>query len=147
MATTDIAQDKVRRMRQALSLTRPDRMPLDAIHQQGRKVLYVSDGNYLPVLDDLLALGPDGLYIESTAMDPAELMGRAGPDKLYMLKSDARNIDWGTPDDIRRELLKLRDLHQHYPGILMYPGGSRKPENVQAFHRYYQELLVYDGQR
>ena len=115
----------------------------DAIHARGRKVLYLSDGNYLEVLDDLLALGPDGLYIESTSMDPAVLMRRAGPDMIYLLKSNSRHIDHGTPDDVRRELIRLRDLHRDFPGILMYRGGSRQPECVEAFERCYRELLVY----
>jgi len=115
----------------------------DAIHEAGKKVVYVSDGNYLPVLDDVLANGPDGLYIESTSMDPAELMARAGRDMIYLLKSDSRNIDHGTPEDVEQELLRLRVLHAEYPGIIMYRGGGRIPENVQAFERYYQEFLVY----
>ena len=68
---------------------------------------------------------------------------RAGPDKLYLLKTDARNLDHGTPEDVRRELLRLRDLHRRYPGLFIYPGGGRKPECVEAFHRCYNELLVY----
>ncbi len=116
----------------------------DAVHAHGRKVLYLTDGNYLEALDDLLALGPDGLYIESTSLDPAELMRRAGRDKLYMLKSNTRNTDHGTPEDIRHELLRLRSLHQEYPGIFMYRGGGRKPECVEAFERCCQEFLVYD---
>lgn len=115
----------------------------DTIHAAGKKVVYVTDGNYLPVLDDVLANGPDGLYIESTSMDPAELMGRAGRDMIYLLKSNSRNIDHGTPEDVRRELLQLRELHAEYPGIMMYRGGGRIPENVQAFERYYREYLVY----
>jgi len=115
----------------------------DAIHEAGKKVIYVSDGNYLPVLDDVLANGPDGLYIESTSMDPAEFMRRAGPEMIYMLKSNSRHIDHGTPEDVRRELLQFRELHEQYPGIITYPGGRRLPENVQAFNRYYQEYLVY----
>ena len=116
----------------------------DAIHEAGKKVVYVSDGNTLPVLDDLLANGPDGLYIESTSMDPAEFMARAGKDKIYLLKSDTRNVDHGTPEDIRQELLRLRELHREYPGIIMYRGGNRKPENVEAFNRYYRDYLVYE---
>ena len=115
----------------------------DAIHDAGKKAVYVSDGNYLPVLDDVLDNGPDGLYIESTSMDPAELMGRAGKDMIYLLKSDSRNMDHGTPDDVEREMRRLRDLHAEYPGIMMYRGGGRIPENVQAFNRCYQEYLVY----
>ena len=116
----------------------------EAIHESGRKVLYVCDGNYLPFLDDLLAAEPDGLYIESSSMDPRELMSRAGRDRLYLLKTSNQNIDMGTPDDIRVELEQLRELHCDYPGICMYRGGGEPlPGNAEAFTRYYEELLVY----
>ena len=116
----------------------------EAIHQQGRKVLYISDGNYLPFLDDLLAAGPDGLYIESSSMSPREVMSRAGRDKLYLLKTSNQNMDFGTPETIRTELEELRDLHRDYPGIFIYRGGGDPPpENAEAFRQYYEELLVY----
>lgn len=116
----------------------------DAIHAQGKKVLYVSDGNYLPLMDDVLATGTDGLYVESSSMDPAEVMRRGGKDKLYMVKTDNRAVDFGTPDDIRREVEKLRRLHEEYPGIMMYRGGGNPPPgNAEAFEQAYNELLVY----
>jgi hypothetical protein len=114
----------------------------DVIHEQGRKAVYLTDGNYLDLLDDILQLGPDGLYIESTSMDPVVFLHRTGRDKLYMLKSNTRNIDHGTPEDIRNEIMMLRDLHQQYPGLFMYHGGT-KAENIEAFWRYYREFLVY----
>lgn len=117
----------------------------EAIQEAGRKVVYISDGNYMPVLDDILATGPDGLYIESTSMAPATFMARAGRNKIYMLKSDSRNIDLGTAEDIRAELTQLRDLHVQYPGMFMYRGGGNpRPGNVETFVRYYEELLVYE---
>ena len=76
----------------------------EAIHEQGRKALYISDGNTFQVLDNLLETGADGLYIETTSMDPETFMQRAGRDKLYMVKSDSRNIDLGTVEDIRAEV-------------------------------------------
>ncbi len=115
-----------------------------AIHERGRKVLYVSDGNYAPVLGDILEAGPDGLYIESSSMDPGEFMRRAGPDRMFLIKTDSRNIDFGTAEDIRRELLRLRELHQEFPGMMMYRGGGNpRPGNAEAFEQYYRELLVY----
>lgn len=121
------------------------RRMFDAIHGKGRKALYVSDGNYMPVLDDILETGVDGLYIESTSMDPEEFMCRAGRDKLYLVKSDSRNIDFGTPDDIYKEVKKLSKLHQEFPGMMIYRGGGNpKPGNVEAFNRYFQKLLVYE---
>ncbi len=116
----------------------------DRIHECGRKAVYVCDGNYLSLLDDILELGPDGLYIESASMDPAELMGRAGHDKIYLLKSNAWNLDHGTPEDVWEELGRIRQLHSEYPGMIMYRGGNRKPECVSAFDEAYNELLVYD---
>jgi len=117
----------------------------DAIHEKGRKVLYVSDGNYMPVLDDILMTNPDGLYIESTSMDPGEFMRRAGKDKFFLVKSNSRNIDFGTPEDIYKELKALHELHDEFPGIMMYRGGGNpKPGNPEAFNRYFQELLVYE---
>jgi hypothetical protein len=115
-----------------------------AIHEAGRQVLYISDGNTLPVLADLLATGPDGLFIESSSMDPAEFMARGGPDKLYLIKTDNRAVDLGTPEQVRDELRKLRDLHQDYPGMMIYRGGGAPtPEQAAAFDRAYLELLVY----
>ncbi|MBD3181008.1 hypothetical protein GF312_01880 [Candidatus Poribacteria bacterium] len=115
------------------------------IHAKGRKILYISDGNYLPVLNDILATNPDGLYIESTSMDPEEFMRAGGKDKLYLIKSDSRNIDFGNPEDIHNELKKLHRLHEEFPGMMMYRGGGKpKPGNAEAFNRYYQELLVYN---
>ena len=117
----------------------------EAIHEKSRKAMYVSDGNYMQVLDDILEAGADGLYIETTSMDPGEFMRRAGRDKLYLIKSDSRNIDFGIPDDIYEELKKLRELHEEFPGMMMYRGGGNpKPGNGEAFNRFFQDLLVYE---
>jgi hypothetical protein len=116
-----------------------------AIHAAGRKVLYVGDGDYADVLEDFLALRADGLYVESSSMDPAEFLPRAGSGKLFLLKTDNRNIDFGTPEDLRREFAKLRELHQDFPGMMIYRGGgSPAPGVVEAFAELYAELLVYE---
>ena len=116
-----------------------------AIHEAGKQALYISDGNYFPVLADILTTGPDGLFIESSSMDPAEFMARGGPEKLYLIKTDNRAMDMGTPEQVREELRSLRDLHQQYPGMMIYRGGGNPtPELAAAFDRAYQELLVYD---
>jgi len=116
----------------------------ETIHKHGCKVLYMGDGNYLPFLDDLLSAEPDGLYIESSSMDPGEFMARAGRDKFYLVKTSNQNIDVGTPGDIRAELKQLRDLHREYPGISMYRGGGEPASgNAEAFVGGYEELLVY----
>lgn len=64
-----------------------------AAHERGRKGLCMRDGDYSEVPDDLLALGPDGLYVESSSMDPGDPMRRAWRDKTYLIKTDSRIID------------------------------------------------------
>jgi hypothetical protein len=120
----------------------------DAVHSLGGRVLYISDGNYLDALPQILDAGPDGLYCESSSMDPAELLPRCGRDKLYMVKTDSRTMDQGTPGQIRGELIKLRGLHREYPGMFIYSGGGNvNPANEAAFRSLYDELLVYgEGQ-
>ena len=116
-----------------------------AVRTRGRRVLFISDGNYSPVLDDLLALNPDGLYVESSSMNPRDFMHRAGREKLYLIKTDSRLIDVGAPEEIRNELAVLRELHAECPGMLIYRGGGNpRPGNAEAFERGYQELLVYE---
>ncbi|MDX1359661.1 MAG: uroporphyrinogen decarboxylase family protein, partial [Clostridia bacterium] len=117
----------------------------DAIHEKGKKVLYISDGNYLDALPDIMANGPDGLYVESSSMDPGVLMNIAGRDKLYLIKTDSRITDYGNPGEIREELLKLRELHDEFPGMMIYRGGgSVNKANAREFDRLYAELLIYD---
>ncbi|HJN15962.1 MAG TPA: hypothetical protein QGH10_10745, partial [Armatimonadota bacterium] len=115
-----------------------------AIHACGRKAVYMSDGYYVEALPDLLACGPDGFMIESSSMDPAEFCPRAGADKLFLIKTHNQNMDFGTPGDIEAELRKLGDLHEDFPGMMIYRGGGNPPpENARAFTELYEELLVY----
>ncbi|MFA7674307.1 MAG: hypothetical protein WCY62_10705, partial [Clostridia bacterium] len=69
---------------------------------------------------------------------------KGGPDMFYLIKTNSRNIDIGTEEDIYNELKMLRDIHQKYPKIWSYSGGGRiNPKNEEAFRRIYNELLVY----
>ncbi len=116
----------------------------DRIHENGKMVLYITDGNYLKIIDELLLLEPDGLYIESTSIDPAEVMEKGGKDLFYLLKTNSRTMDFSTEEDIKREVLAIRDLHLQYPKIFSYiGGGSVKPENKEIFWQYYEKYLVY----
>ena len=119
---------------------------VDVCHAAGKKVLFVSDGNYLPVLDDILATGMDGLAIESSSMDPAEVMARAGSNRFYLVGVDNRVMDFGTPDDVYAQVRKLHRLHQQFPAMWMGRGGSvaKDHRNAIAFARY-SSMIFGDG--
>jgi uroporphyrinogen-III decarboxylase len=115
------------------------------VHDKGKKVVYISDGNYFQLIDDILDTGPDGLFIESSSLEPEEVMRAGGNKLIYHLKTDNRNIDVGTPEDIYEEIKRIRELNEKYPAIFMYRGGGNKNEkNIRAFDKKYQELLVYE---
>ncbi len=117
----------------------------DKIHENGKKVLYITDGNYMKAMDDILAIKPDGLFIESTSIDPADVMEKGGPELFYLLKTNARTMDFGNEAEIKDEILKIRDLHSRYPKIFSYMGGGLvKPENKEIFQKYYRNYLIYD---
>jgi len=117
----------------------------DKIHENGKKVLYITDGNYLKIIDDLLLLKPDGLYIESSSIDPSAIMEKGGKDLFYLLKTDSRIMDFGNESDIKSEVMRIQNLHKSYPKIFSYTGGGLvKPENKLIFEKYYNKYLVYN---
>jgi hypothetical protein len=117
----------------------------DKIHENGKKVLYITDGNYARVIDDILELNPDGLYCESASIDPEFVMGKGGPELFYLLKTNARTMDTGGREDILEEVLKIKSLHERYPKIFSYLGGGTvKPENRNIFNEYYEKYLIYE---
>lgn len=114
------------------------------VHEYGKKVLYITDGNYFAVIDDLLKLNPDGLYCESTSISPEFVCEKGGKDRFYLVKTDSRNIDIGTKEDIEREVMMLKKLNHKYPKIFSYSGGGNiNPENEAFFKEMYNKHLVY----
>jgi hypothetical protein len=82
-----------------------------AWHDHGVKVIYHSDGNLWPVLDDLLATGIDGLNpLEPlSGMDAAKVRARY-PHLLLAGGVDASGLlPYGTADQVRAEVRRLLD--------------------------------------
>jgi len=104
-----------------------------------------SDGNLMPILDDLLGLGIAGLHpIEKGAMD-IRAMKREYGDRLCLLGNvDLNILGIGTPAEVEQEVRELiRDIAPG-GGYILTSGNSLasycRPENVlalvEAVHRY-----------
>lgn len=108
--------------------------------------IYHSDGNLLPIFDDLLTLGMNGLAnIEPNAMDIAELKKKYGQRLCLMGNIDLHyTLTQGTPEETAAEVKKR--LEEIGPGggyILASSNGLTaycKPENVLAMN---EALLKY----
>ena len=119
---------------------------VDVCHGAGKKVMYVSDGNYLSVLDDVLDTGMDGLAIEASSMAPAEAMRRAGADRFYMVGVDNRVMDFGTPEEVRVQVEELHCLHRDFPSMWMTRGGAVEHDHPNAVaYAEHCKLLFGDG--
>lgn len=82
---------------------------VDAYHRKGIKVMFHSDGDLQPVLDDLVACGIDGLNPIDIAsgMNPAEIR-RRHPNLVLVGGIDcARLLPFGTPADVRNATRQL----------------------------------------
>ena len=80
----------------------------DAVHRQGRKVLFHSDGNLWEILDDLVAAGIDLLYpVEPLAgMDPYELRRRYPQLILCGTIDVSQLLPFGSPQEIRDQVVR-----------------------------------------
>ncbi len=107
-----------------------------------------SDGNLLPILDDLLSLGIAGLHpIEKGAMDIRALKQRYGQRLCLLGNVDLNILGMGTPEDVDREVRDLiRDVGPG-GGYIVTSGNSLagylRPENVRALSQAVQRYGCY----
>ena len=77
------------------------------------KLAYHCDGNLRAIIPELIEIGVDVLNpIQPACMDPAEIKQRYG-DRLCFWGSldEQHTLPFGTPDDVRREVLsRLRTI-------------------------------------
>jgi len=109
---------------------------IDECHRRGLPYMKHSDGNLYPVLDDLIALGVDGLHpIEPNVMDLADVKRRYG-DKLFLRGNvDCTHVlPYGTEEDVRRDVRRCIDAAAEGGGFILADSNSIhsnvKTENI-----------------
>lgn len=107
--------------------------------------VYHSDGNFLPIMDDLLTLEMDGLHpIQPDVMNIVKLKRDYG-DKVCLLGNiDVGLLTKGTPSEVEKEVKEKIKLLAPGGGYILTSGNSIpsycKPKNVlamiRAVHKY-----------
>jgi hypothetical protein len=119
---------------------------LEPLKEIGVKILWHSDGNIMPIVPYLLDAGVDGFQglqetIE-TRIDVSalrRLKTRAGlPPVIIGSVSSVSTMPFGTPDDVRADVRRCRDLAQAQGGgwLLNFSsslGPEVPPENIRTF--------------
>ncbi len=118
------------------------------VEQITKPWVFHSDGNLMPILDDLLALGMAGLHpIEPGAMDLGELKQRYGAGLCLVGHIDVDTLSRGTPqavDELVAEAIRVAG-----PGGGYIAGSSNslpyyaRAENVRAMARAIQKYGAY----
>ncbi|MFO7612666.1 MAG: uroporphyrinogen decarboxylase family protein [Clostridia bacterium] len=100
----------------------------EPIKKAGKKLIFVSDGNYTELIDDLFAVGVDGLMIDNY-VDLGPVLEKYGKSKVICGNVDSRILTSGTRDDVRREVARCMDLGKKYPGYFIRAAGDL-PHNI-----------------
>ena len=99
-----------------------------------------SDGNNMPLMDDLVEIGLDVINpVQPECMDPVAVRRRYPDLTLHGTISSQRTLPFGTVDDVRREVLERIETCGHRNGLAI------APNNVVQFDVPLENLLcVYE---
>ncbi|MGD9099087.1 MAG: uroporphyrinogen decarboxylase family protein [Anaerolineae bacterium] len=99
--------------------------------------VFHSDGNLMPILDDILSLGSDGLHpIEPGPMSLAEVKQRYGKRVCIIGNVSVDTLSAGTPQEVRQLVQECISTGAPGGGYMISSSNSvpsyARPENVQA---------------
>lgn len=115
----------------------------EPLHEAGKKVFFVSDGNIDAVVEDVIACGADGFACEPYT-DLERLLKAHGQDKIVFGNIDTRILTSGSREDIYREVKRCADCGRDCPGYFFKVGNlvpwNVPPDNIQYYFDISHEL-------
>ncbi|MBN1315115.1 MAG: hypothetical protein JXA42_06590 [Anaerolineales bacterium] len=110
--------------------------------------IFHSDGNIMPLLDDLITLGMDGLHpIEPGPMDLAEVKEKYGRQLCIVGNVSVDTLSSGTPEQIRQLVKERIQIAAPGGGYIISSSNSipsyAQPENVQAMAQAIRDFGSY----
>lgn len=107
------------------------------IQEKGIKIVYVIDGNFAELIQDIKSCNPDGI-----AFDPStdiDTVFRNFSGMIIMGGGDPVVVSSGNPADIEAMVKKLCEYGRNEPGYFMQDtglSGNTPPENIDFYFRY-----------
>ncbi len=118
----------------------------DSLKKSGKKIIFVSDGNYGELIDDIFATGVDGVMLDNY-VDIDAVIEKYGKSKVIIGNVDTRILTNGSLDDIFKEVKRCIDLGKRYPGYFIRASGDL-PHNIPIENiKYYFKLCSELGKR
>lgn len=111
--------------------------------EAGKKVIFVSDGNYTCFVDDIAAAGASGFFFEPLT-DLRTLIERYGKTHILIGNVDTRVLLTGGRDEIRREVARCialgRDCPGYFIGVTNMIPANTPVENALYYNEVYESM-------
>lgn len=111
--------------------------------ENGKKIIFVCDGNYTPFVDDVAACGNHGFWFEIFT-DLEYVTERYGQTHFIIGNADTRILLSGTKGQIRAEVERCMAAGKKCPGYFMCVSNHLPPntpvESCLYYDRVYREL-------
>jgi hypothetical protein len=113
------------------------------LKDRGIPVIFLSDGNYSALVDDIAAAGADGFMFEPVV--PLDMMvERFGKTRVLIGNADCRVLQFGSREDVQREVRRCMTLGRPCPGFVMTVGNhipnGIPHDNIRCYFEAFEEM-------
>jgi hypothetical protein len=109
----------------------------------GKRIMFCSDGNFTPFVDDIAAAGAQGFVFEPLT-DLEYVAGKYGQTHVIVGNVDTRALLMGPKEAIRAEVERCIAIGKDCPGFFLAVGNHIPPntpvENCLYYNEVYEEL-------
>jgi hypothetical protein len=118
---------------------------LEPAKKAGKIIIFVSDGNYMKLIDDLFSLGINGIMIDSNN-DLNWMLEKYGKKHSIIGNINTLILTNGTYKDIKREVNRCAMIGKKYPGYFFKAAGDLPHniplENIESYFKLKTELGI-----
>lgn len=113
------------------------------LKSKGIIVLFCTDGDITPIVDDIVMLGADGFIIEECS-DLNYIAEKYGNEKVIIGGVDIGILTYGTKEEVVNEVKRCLKTAGPYPGYFINVSGS-VPDNVplENIEAYFKAVKKY----
>ena len=108
--------------------------------ERGKKIIFISDGNYTRLVDDIAATGVSGFFMEPHN-DLKYFVDHYGQTHILVGNADTRILLNGTRSDIHQEVERVMTLGKDCPGFFMCVGNLIPANTPVENALYYNEVV------
>ena len=113
------------------------------IHDAGKLVIHVVDGNMDAFLPKLYDLGVDGVMIENPATN-FDMASELFSDRILICGMDTVKLTFGSTEEIRKQVAYVSERTKNMPGFTMCsPGGLHNNIPIENVIAYYDARVEY----